>query len=168
MSEQKTHAEIIARMRSDAEEDKYTPDGILGQTLHSLADSLEAAQRREIDVLKRRINELDAEIAAKDEVIKRLNDAIAEDQRRKMATAENSSAVGDAAKLREAMRLVSRVAEQMTRGTITREAPTRKEVDDWAMRLCDIIGAALAAQRGTAALSAQEWAQMPYESDVAK
>ena len=49
MNEQKTHAEIIARMRSDAEEDEYTPDGILGQTLHSLADSLEAAHKRELN-----------------------------------------------------------------------------------------------------------------------
>ena len=51
---------------------------------------------------------------------------------------------GNIAKLREAMRLVSRVAVQMTRGTITGEAPTRKEVDDWAMRLCDIIDDTLA------------------------
>jgi uncharacterized coiled-coil protein SlyX len=54
-------------------------------------------------VLKQRLAELDAEVAAKDEVIKRLNDAISEEQRRKMATPEKSSAVGNAAKLREAM-----------------------------------------------------------------
>ena len=51
----KTHAEIIARMRSDAEEDEYTPDGILGQTLHSLADELDAAHKREIDELKKQV-----------------------------------------------------------------------------------------------------------------
>jgi len=100
---QETHAEIIARMRSDAEEDEYTPDGILGQTLHSLADSLEAAHKREVDALKQRCTELNAEVAAKDEVIKRLNDALAEEQRRKMTTAENSSAVGNTAKMREAL-----------------------------------------------------------------
>lgn len=60
-----------------------------------LADELDAAHKREIDVLNQRCAELYAEVAAKDEVIKRLNDAIAEEQRRKMATTENSSAVGD-------------------------------------------------------------------------
>ena len=53
--------------------------------------------------------------------------------------------VGNIAKLREAVRLVSRVAEQMTRGTIKGEAPTRKEVDEWAVKLYDIIDVALAA-----------------------
>lgn len=55
----------------------------------------------------------------------------------------DSGMAGNAAKMREALRKVSRVAEEMTRGTITGEPPTRKEVDEWAMRLCDIIDAAL-------------------------
>ena len=33
--------EIIARMRKDAEEDDYTPDGVLGQSLHEYADEIE-------------------------------------------------------------------------------------------------------------------------------
>lgn len=61
-----------------------------------------------------------------------------------MSAYKGETPQGNAVKMREAMRLVSRVAEQMTRGTITGEAPTRKEVDDWAMRLCDIIGSTLA------------------------
>ena len=60
-----------------------------------MLDRLDAAHKREVDALKQRCKELDAEVAAKDEVIKRLNDAIAEEQRRKMAATENSSAVGD-------------------------------------------------------------------------
>ena len=73
------------------------------KSLEDEADRLEAANRREIDLLKQRCTELNAEVAAKDEVIKRLNDAISEEQRRKMATASKSSAVGDAAKLRGAL-----------------------------------------------------------------
>ena len=73
------------------------------------AGRLDVAHKREVDALKRRCAELDAEIAAKDEVIKRLNDAIAEEQRRKMATSENSSAVGDAAKLREVAEFVAHI-----------------------------------------------------------
>ena len=76
-------------------------------------DRLESAHKREIDVLKQRCAELNAEVAAKDEVIKRLNDAISEEQRRKMATAEKSSAVGDAAKLREALKDIRRIVEQI-------------------------------------------------------
>ena len=114
MSEQETHAEIIAEMRFhaqlniDAEKDK--PEyGILtaeGRIAQNYADRLEAAYKREVDALKQRINELDAEVAAKDKVIKRLNDAIAEEQRRKMATAEKSSVAGDCAKLREALSMI--------------------------------------------------------------
>lgn len=125
-----THAEIIAEMRFhgqqniDAEKDK--PEyGILtveGRIARNYADRLEAAYKREIDVLKQRCAELNAEVAAKDEVIKRLNDAISEEQRRKMATAENPSAVGDCAKLREALKeclLYIACAESVGIGTIT-------------------------------------------------
>jgi len=106
-----THAEIIAEMRFhgqqniDAEKDK--PEyGILtveGRIARNYADRLEAAHKREVGALKQRCAELNAEVAAKDEVIKRLNDAISEEQRRKMATTENPSAVGDCAKLRAAL-----------------------------------------------------------------
>ena len=60
---------------------------------------LKAAHKREVDALKQRLAELNAEVAAKDAVIMWLNDALAEEQRRKMATTEKSLVVGDAAKL---------------------------------------------------------------------
>ena len=41
--------------------------------------------------------------------------------------------------MRVALRDVSRVAEEMTRGTMTGEPVDRKTVDAWAMRLCEII-----------------------------
>ena len=115
MADNETIADIIAEMRFhgqqniDAEKDK--PEyGILtvegGITLNC-ADRLEAAHKHEVDALKQRCAELVAEVAAKDEVIKRLNDAIAEEQRRQMATTEKSLVVGDCAKLREFARLVS-------------------------------------------------------------
>ena len=60
------------------------------------------------------------------------------------ATREKSSRVGNAAKMREALRQVSRVAVEMTRKTVTGESEDRKTVDEWALRLCDIVSAALA------------------------
>lgn len=41
--------------------------------------------------------------------------------------------------MRRALRDVSRVAEEMTRGTMTGESVDRKTVDAWAKRLCEII-----------------------------
>lgn len=53
--ENETITEIIAEMRSDANADEYTPDGILGQKLNYIADRLEAAHKRELgDVAKLR------------------------------------------------------------------------------------------------------------------
>ena len=46
--------------------------------------------------------------------------------------------------MRRALRDVSRVAEEMTRGTMTGESVDRKTVDAWAMRLCEIISRDLA------------------------
>ncbi len=43
-----------------------------------------------------------------------------------------------------ALRDVSRVAEEMTRGTMTGESVDRKTVDAWAKRLCEIISRDLA------------------------
>ena len=111
MNDNETIADIIEEMRRhgqyNIDEEKGKPVyGILtveGKIIKDFADQLDAAHKREVDALKQRCVELVAEVAAKDEVIKRLNDAISEEQRRKMATAENSSAVGDCAKLREAL-----------------------------------------------------------------
>lgn len=46
--------------------------------------------------------------------------------------------------MRVALRDVSRVAEEMTRGTMTGESVDRKTVDAWAKRLCEIISRDLA------------------------
>lgn len=103
MSE-KTHAEIIAEQLTNIESlGDELPAIIAAGSLRKLLRHLDKAHECEVDALKQRINELDAEVAAKDEVIKRLNDAIAEEQRRKMVTTENPSAVGNSAKLREAL-----------------------------------------------------------------
>ena len=64
----KTHAEIIDWMRKSSTGPQ------------ELADMLDAAHKREVDALEQRRNELNAEVAAKDEVIKRLNDAISEER----------------------------------------------------------------------------------------
>ncbi len=46
--------------------------------------------------------------------------------------------------MRRALRDVSRVVEEMTRGTMTGESVDRKTVDTWAKRLCEIISRDLA------------------------
>lgn len=46
--------------------------------------------------------------------------------------------------MRRALRDVSRVAEEMTRGTITGKYVDRKTVDAWANQLCEIISRDLA------------------------
>jgi aldehyde:ferredoxin oxidoreductase len=46
--------------------------------------------------------------------------------------------------MRVALRDVSRIAEEMTRGTMTGESVDRKTVDAWAKRLCEIISRDLA------------------------
>ena len=65
----------------------------LDEIFEAYADRAEAAAKREVDALKQRLAELNAEIAAKDEVIMRLNDALAEEQKR-------SGLRGNMAKLR--------------------------------------------------------------------
>ena len=85
MNEQETIDDIIAEKRLRAAEMEKTlgDQHSFVESLKNDADRIEAAWKREIDVLKQRCAELNAEVAAKDEVIKRLNDAIAEEQRRK-------------------------------------------------------------------------------------
>ena len=92
--------------------------------------------------------------------------------------------------MRRALRDVSRVAEEMTRGTMTGESVGRKTVDAWAKQLCEIISRDLAiplrnCDVGTAkeqderfvtwrhsdplhaelGLDALAWAQLPYEEE---
>ena len=95
-----------------------------------MLDRFDAAHKREVDALKQRITELDAEVAAKDEVIKRLNDALAEEQRR-------SGQVGNAAKLREALMVV--------RDAIYRDLTTGRLLIATDVNLEDVVSEALAA-----------------------
>lgn len=144
-----------------------------------LLDRLEAAHKREIDVLKQRCAELNAEVAAKDEVIKRLNDAISEEQRRKMATTENPSAVGDAAKLREAViKTQSVIAKCMDILNKIPECGYNGLIDDVADELCDLreeyVKAALAApprncdKYNTTQSATRKWAEMAGASIYAE
>lgn len=57
-----TVADIIAEMRSDANADDYTPDGILGQKLNYIADRLEAARKRMEWTHKKELDTRDAVI----------------------------------------------------------------------------------------------------------
>ena len=79
------------------------------------------------------------------------------------ATREKSSRVGNAAKMRDALRQVSRVAVEMTRKTVTGESEDRKTVDEWALRLCDIVSAALAAPPRNCDVGTDEEQSSRYE-----
>jgi len=72
--------------------------GLDGESYRRDADSIKAAHKREIDALKQRCTELNAEVAAKDDVIKRLNDALVEEQKR-------SGRYGNVAKLHKTVDL---------------------------------------------------------------
>lgn len=111
MSE-KTHAEIVAEMRKIRYSDEVTGD------FAHYADQLEAAHKREIDALKQRRAELNAEIAAKDEVIQRLDAEVRKYQEERelriaaqkakaaaegYADGKRDAQVGNAARLREAV-----------------------------------------------------------------
>ena len=144
MNEQETIEDIIVEMRKDKRVDPnlmWDNSQVEEHDLH-YADRLDAAHRREMNALKQRRTELDAEVAAKDEVIKRLNNAIAEEQRRKMTTTENSSAVGNAAKLREAAektRATLEEALQILNGISDEEAGTlNARLEDVADEICEV------------------------------
>lgn len=105
------------RLEAALRRELETKDSVI-QTLSAARDDELDRHRREIDALKQRRTELNAEVAAKDAVIMRLNDAIAEEQKRQLATTENPSAVGDAAKLREALENMVRAE---THGSMERD-----------------------------------------------
>ena len=79
------------------------------------------------------------------------------------ATREKSSQVGNSAKMRDALRQVSRVAVEMTRKTVTGESEDRKTVDEWALRLCDIVSATLAAPPRNCDVGTDEEQSRRYE-----
>ena len=84
-------------------------------------------------------------------------------KREREATREKSSQVGNAAKMRDALRQVSRVAVEMTRKTVTGESEDRKTVDEWALRLCDIVSATLAAPPRNCDVGTDEEQSRRYE-----
>ena len=123
MDKQETIADIAAEKRRIAKEVRdnasngdYWDKKEANETAEDLdeeADRLEAAYKRETDALKQRVNELDAEIAAKDEVIMRLNDALVEEQKRSGRYGDAARERGDCAKLREALENSNGLLEEL-------------------------------------------------------
>ena len=158
MSEQKTHADIIAEYRSDADETEEK--GFYEKStcyIRKLLDRLEAAHKREV------------------------------------ATTENSSAVGDAAKLREAVEKLMTPFQAIVDGTTVAYDPDTvlkiaKEALAAPRRNCDVGTAEEQTARydkfcnmnrtvekcctDCPALGVADcefiWGQRPYESEAAK
>ena len=142
-AKQETIADILAALRAVA----YI------QTAESPRDVLEFADR--IEAAAKREREAGAEAA---QVCGEIGEMIGRE-----ATREESSQVGNAAKMREALRQVSRVAVEMTRKTVTGESEDRKTVDEWALRLCDIVSATLAAPPRNCDVGTDEEQSRRYE-----
>ena len=148
---QETIADIVREMRTLGRLDEKSTDKI-PRTLQALglrtyADRIEAAAKREREAV--------AEAA---QVCGEIGEMIGME-----ATREKSSRVGNAAKMREALRQVSRVAVEMTRKTVTGESEDRKTVDEWALRLCDIVSATLAAPPRNCDVGTDEEQSRRYE-----
>ena len=144
-----TIADIVADIRAQNQglpEDSYALSPLVCDLL-SFADRIEAAAKRE--------REAGAEAA---QVCGEIGEMIGRE-----ATREKSSRVGNAAKMREALRQVSRVAVEMTRKTVTGESEDRKTVDEWALRLCDIVSATLAAPPRNCDVGTDEEQSRRYE-----
>ena len=148
-SKQETIADIVADIRAQNQglpEDSYALSPLVCDLL-SFADRIEAAAKRE--------REAGAEAA---QVCGEIGEMIGRE-----ATSEKSSRVGNSAKMREALRQVSRVAVEMTRKTVTGESEDRKTVDEWALRLCDIVSATLAAPPRNCDVGTDEEQSRRYE-----
>ena len=90
-----THAAVIAEMRKNANEDDFTPDGILGQSLHCFANRAEAAYKREIEEAERRGNH--SAMKAVCETIE------------KVGPLYDADSIGDSVRLREALMAIKEV-----------------------------------------------------------
>ena len=148
-SKQETIADIVADIRAQNQglpEDSYALSPLVCDLL-SFANRIEAAAKRE--------REAGAEAA---QVCGEIGEMIGRE-----ATSEKSSRVGNSAKMREALRQVSRVAVEMTRKTVTGESEDRKTVDEWALRLCDIVSATLAAPPRNCDVGTDEEQSRRYE-----
>ena len=157
---QETIADIVADIRAQNQglpEDSYALSPLVCDLL-SFADRIEAAHQRDVAELKSKMNDVVCENEA-------LRDACGTcgAKREREATSEKSSRVGNSAKMREALRQVSRVAVEMTRKTVTGESEDRKTVDEWALRLCDIVSATLAAPPRNCDVGTDEEQSRRYE-----
>jgi len=121
VNEHETHAAVVADIHKIAKRfhEDYLSDPVefkgyerIANEFSTLASRFEAAHKREVDALKQRLAELNAEIAAKDAVIMWLNDALAEEQGRKMTTAEKN-----AAKLPDGWKMYDKYQIRHTDGT---------------------------------------------------
>ena len=138
-SENETFDEVLRCMQNDIVHFVGKPVKHSRDLLQEYHDRFKAAHHREVAELKSKMNDVVCDNEA-------LRDACGTcgAKREREATREKSSQVGDAAKMRDALRQVSRVAVEMTRKTVTGESEDRKTVDEWALRLCDIVSSTLA------------------------
>ena len=141
-NKQETIADIVADIRAQNQglpEDSYALSPLVCDLL-SFADRIEAAWKAERERVK-----------ADALVVGGMVEAMRREKR------------GNAAAMREALVQVSRIAVEMTRKTVTGEPEDRKTVDEWALRLCDIVSAALAAPPRNCDIGTAEEQSRRYE-----
>ena len=157
-SENETFDEVLRCIQNDIVHFVGKPVKHSRDLLQEYHDRFKAAHRREVAELKSKMNDVVCENEA-------LRDACETcgAKREREATREKSSRVGNSAKMREALRQVSRVAVEMTCKTVTGEPEDRKTVDEWALRLCDIVSAALASPPRNCDVGTDEEQSRRYE-----
>ena len=157
-SENETFDEVLRCIQNDIVHFVGKPVKHSRDLLQEYHDRFKAAHRREVSELKSKMNDVVCENEA-------LRDACGTcgAKREREATREKSSQVGNSAKMREALRQVSRVAVEMTCKTVTGEPEDRKTVDEWALRLCDIVSAALASPPRNCDVGTDEEQSRRYE-----
>ena len=157
-SENETFDEVLRCMQNDIVHFVGKPVKHSRDLLQEYHDRFKAAHHREVAELKSKMNDVVCENEA-------LRDACGTcgAKREREATREKASRVGNSAKMREALRQVSRVAVEMTRNTVTGESEDRKTVDEWALRLCDIVSATLAAPPRNCDVGTDEEQSRRYE-----
>ena len=155
-SENETFDEVLRCMQNDIVHFVGKPVKHSRDLLQEYHDRFKAAHRREVDVVLKDRDEMfksEQDTVAKTkewfdeyqklklevaELKSKMNDVVCENEalrdacgtcgakREREATREKSSRVGNAAKTRDALRQVSRVAVEMTRNTVTGESEDRK------------------------------------------
>ena len=129
MAESETIADIIAEMHDEAAradmEQGYSLDDA-AEMMREFASRVDAAAKRMERAHKKELETKDAVIQTE-------------------VAARESERDAHKREMKETVRLVSRVAEEMTLGTAKGVAPTMKDVDEWAVRLYDTIDITLLA-----------------------